>query len=257
MCGKMTDTQTPFSGYDPFAWIYNKHWGESFLPTILPVLENLVLRRLRRGARILDLCCGTGQLARQLTAMGYRVTGVDGSAAMLEYARQNAPGVEFIQADARSFTLPQKYHAVVSAFDSLNHVMTLRDLKAVFERAYAVLRPGGYFLCDLNTEPGYIHEWHGDFTIVEEDHVCVVQNTYSPARRTATFDATIFRLEEGYWRRTDVLLYQKCHDPGRVKAALKAVGFADIEVFGFDHEAGVQPLNKEMRRAFFFGRRLK
>lgn len=247
--------QVTFSSYDPFAWIYNKHWGNSFLPISLPILDNLLLGRLRKGARILDLCCGTGQLSAKLTALGYRVTGVDGSSSMLHYARENAPGVEFIHADARSFSLPRKYHAVVSVFDSLNHVMKLGELAEVFRSAYNVLQPGGLFLFDLNTEPGFMHEWQGDFTIVEDDHVCVVQNTYSPSRRTASFDATIFRLDGGSWYRTDVTLYQKCHDTARVESALKKAGFVDIEVFGFDLESGVRPLTREMRRAFFFCRK--
>ena len=161
-----------YSSYDLFAWIYNRHWGNSFLPFVLPILDNLVLTKLPKNARILDLCCGTGQLAQQLKTLGYRVTGIDGSSEMLNYARENAPGVEFLQADARSFQLPQKYHAVVSVFDSLNHIMSTRELGSVFHSAYAALRSGGIFMFDLNTEAGYFYEWNGDFTIVEDDHVC-------------------------------------------------------------------------------------
>jgi predicted TPR repeat methyltransferase len=188
---------TIYSAYDPFAWIYNQHWGNSFLPVVLPILENLVLSKLPKHARILDLCCGTGQLTHQLKTLNYRITGVDGSPEMLSYARENAPGVEFLQADARSFKLQRKYHAVVSVFDSLNHIMTLKELKSVFSCSYVALHSGGYFMFDLNTEAGYLYEWNGDFTIVEDDHVCLVRNTYSATRHTATFDATIFRLRDG------------------------------------------------------------
>src|SRR5271157_5236492 len=131
---------TIYSSYDPFAWIYNRHWGNSFLPFVLPILDNLVLTKLPKNARILDLCCGTGQMARELKTLGYRVTGIDGSPEMLSYARENAPGVEFLQADARSFQLPQKYNVVVSVFDSLNHIMSTRGLKSVFVQAYNALR---------------------------------------------------------------------------------------------------------------------
>ena len=242
-----------YSAYDPFAWIYNQHWGNNFLPVILPIIDNLILSKLKKKTRILDLCCGTGQLSQKLSALGYHVTGIDGSSAMLGYARENAPGVELFQKDARDFRLSSKYHAVVSVFDSLNHVMTLRDLTLVFQRVHDVLRDGGFFLCDLNTEPGYLYEWSGShFTIVEDDHVCVVENSYSASRRIAKFDATIFRYMDGGWYRHDVTLYQKCHSPARVKSALKSVGFTDIEVFGFDLQSGLRPLTKEMRRAFFF-----
>ena len=245
------------TAYDSFAWIYNMHWGRSFLPTILPVLENMVLSKIPQKAYILDLCCGTGQLAHHLDILGYRVTGLDGSNPMLEYARENAPGAEFIKADAREFKLLPRYHAAVSAFDSLNHIMTLKELGTVFENVLQCLGPGGYFLCDLNTEAGYINEWHGDFTIVEDDHVCVVQNTYSPARRIATFEATIFRLADGFWYRSDVTMFQKCHSSARVVSALKLVGFTGVEIYGFNLEDGIQPLTKEMRRAFFLCRKPK
>lgn len=247
--------KTSPAAYDPFAWMYNQHWGNSFLPLILPVMENLVMSRIPKKARILDLCCGTGQLSGALNDMGYRVTGIDGSPSMLEHARQNAPDVKFIVADARDFKVKGDYHAVVSPFDSLNHVMKLKELQQVFECVSAALKPGGYFLFDLNTEAGYHNEWFGDFTIVEDDHVCVVQNTYTPSTRIAIFDATIFRLENGSWYRSDMAMYQKCHDPGRVVAALKRTGFKDIETYGFNLEDGMRPLTDEMRRAFFICRK--
>jgi SAM-dependent methyltransferase len=244
-----------YSSYDPFAWIYNRHWGNTFLPVVLPILDNLVLRKLPKNARILDLCCGTGQMTRQLTTLGYRVTGIDGSSEMLGYARENAPGVEFLQADARSFKTPHKYHAVVSVFDSLNHIMSTSELRSVFVQSYKILRSGGLFMFDLNTEAGYFYEWNGDFTIVEDDHVCVVRSTYNQKARTADFDATIFRLKDDNWYRHDVVLYQKCHAPAAVKSALKSAGFTDISTYGFDWQSGVRALDKDARRAFFLCRK--
>ena len=240
-----------YSSYDPFAWMYNKHWGNSFLPFVLPILDNLVLTKLPKNARILDLCCGTGQMAQQLKILGYRVTGIDGSTEMLCYARENAPGVEFLQRDARSFELTHKYNAVISVFDSLNHIMSNRELGSVFRSVYGTLRSGGLFMFDLNTEAGYLYEWSGDFNIVEDDPVCVVRSTYSTTARTATFDATIFRLIDDSWYRHDVVLYQKCHAPAAVKSALKSAGFTDIETYGFDWQSGMRALDKNARRAFF------
>ena len=246
-----------YSSYDPFAWIYNKHWGNTFLPVVLPILDNLVLCKLPKNARILDLCCGTGQMAHQLTTLGYRVTGIDGSSEMLSYARENAPGVEFLQADARSYQLPHKYHAAISVFDSLNHIMSTHELASVFRSTYDSLRSGGLFMFDLNTEAGYIYEWNGDFSIIEDDHVCIVRNTYNQKTRTADFDATIFRLKDNSWYRHDVVLYQKCHAATTVKSALKSAGFKDIENYGFDWQSGVRALDKNARRAFFLCRKPK
>ena len=119
-----------YSDYDDFAWMYNRHWGSRFTPLALAVLGELVLPEISAGAAILDLCCGTGQLARFLSEEGYDVTGIDGSEKMLKYAREIAPGVRFICEDARTFDLPPSFDLVTSFFDSLNHVMTIKDVTA-------------------------------------------------------------------------------------------------------------------------------
>ena len=55
----------PTSDYDRFAPVYNLHWG-SYAELVLPILEHLVLRHLPEEAAVMDLCCGTGQLAARL-----------------------------------------------------------------------------------------------------------------------------------------------------------------------------------------------
>jgi hypothetical protein len=133
--------------------------------------------------------------------------------------------------------------------------MSAGELRAVFRSTYDTLRSSGLFMFDLNTEAGYLHEWNGDFSIIEDDHVCVVRNTYNQKTRIADFDATIFRLQDNGWYRHDVALYQKCHAPAAVKSALKSAGFTDIETYGFDWQSGVRPLDKDARRVFFLCRK--
>src|SRR5262245_571076 len=95
--------QEIFSDYDRFAWFYDRYWGGEFCRPALAIYNILLFPHLTPGSRILDLCCGTGQIAAGLIERGYLVTGLDGSQAMLDFARENAPGAELIRADARSF----------------------------------------------------------------------------------------------------------------------------------------------------------
>jgi len=150
-----------YADYDAFAWFYNRYWGATFADRFLAVIEQLFLSHLPAGARVLDLCCGTGQLARALSDQGFRVTGLDGSEAMLALARVNAPGVEWVAGEARRFVLPATYHGVLSTFDSLNHIMTIEELTAAFRSVHAALLDGGRFLFDLNMEEGYRARWRG------------------------------------------------------------------------------------------------
>jgi SAM-dependent methyltransferase len=92
------------------------------------------------GAAVLDLCCGTGQLAGWAAARGAMAGGLDFSPAMLEAAGSAHPGLSFTEGDAEALPFPDAaFDAVVSSF-GIHHVP--RPEKALAE-AFRVLRPGG------------------------------------------------------------------------------------------------------------------
>lgn len=243
-----------YSEYDPFALVYNQHWGDHFIPLVFPILESQIFQRLPAKASILDLCCGTGQLVRLLTDRDYQVTGLDGSREMLRFARENAPAAEFILADARSFQLPDIYHAVISTFDSLNHIMELEELTAAFRNVYVALRPGGLFLFDLNMEAGYRSGWNNNFDIVEDDHVCVIRSSYSAEEKTAFFEATIFYLESD-WQRSDFTLTQRCYSEAEIISALAEAGFIEIKACASNLYKELIALTEDTERGFFICRK--
>ena len=222
-----------YSDYDSFAWVYDKHWGSG--ERRMPALDRLILQHLASDARILDLCCGTGHGTHLLLKRGYRVDGLDGSEAMIRFAREKAPEGNFIVEDVRTFKSPPIYDGVISLFDSLNHVMDLDELTLTFRNVYAALVGGGIFLFDLNMEPGYERRWRGSFGIVEDDHACIVRSSFSKEERVGRFDATMFRLEEG-WQRSDVTLLQRCYSEEEVESALAASGFAEIHSYDMHGE---------------------
>lgn len=219
-----------YDAYDPIAGVYNRHWGY-FADRIYPVLDRLVLRDLSPGSAVLDLCCGTGQLAAVLSDKGYTVTGVDGSAGMIEIARRNAPEVAFLVQDARALSLDGRFAAVFSTFDSLNHVMTLDDLEQVFRNVHAVLEAGGCFEFDLNMEAGYLQRWRGSFGIVEDDLVCVARSSRDEEKRIGRMDLTVFESEGTGWKRTDVSLLQRWYREKDIRERLRRGGFEGIQAF--------------------------
>jgi SAM-dependent methyltransferase len=220
-----------YSQYDRFAWFYNRHWGDEFCAPVLDIFQFILFPQLNPGARILDLCCGTGQLAAALTGRGYGVTGIDGSRSMLEHASRNAPRATFIRADARSFTADAPFSAVVSTFDSLNHVLDLTGMREVFGCVLKALEPGGIFVFDLNTEDEFLTgAREAMFDLVEDDHACVVRSRYDLKTRMKYYEVTMFTLEADDWKRGDLTLVQRYYDAEEIVNLLNETGFERIVV---------------------------
>jgi SAM-dependent methyltransferase len=229
-----------YRDYDPFAWLYQQHWGREFHAQAYRVLEHLLLDRLPARASILDLCCGDGRLTAQLAQNGYRLIGIDGSEKMLRYARKRAPGVEFLTGDARAFRLRRRFDAVIATFDALNHIMSASELGQVCSSAWRALRPGGYFAFDLNREEAYTDLWSNTSTAIEDDNVSIARGAYDPQSGYAICDITLFRLVRGEWRRSDFRLTQKYHSDDEVFAALSSAGFRRIEARDAARDLGMR-----------------
>ncbi|HZR51138.1 MAG TPA: class I SAM-dependent methyltransferase [Streptosporangiaceae bacterium] len=102
-----------------------------------------------QGERVLDVGCGGGYLARLLAvAVGEEgsVTGVDPSAAAIEYATRKAPGnCEFTVGVAQRLNQPDEAFDLVTSTLAVHHIPA--DARpAAFQQLYRVLRPGGRLL---------------------------------------------------------------------------------------------------------------
>lgn len=184
-----------YTEYNNWAWLYNETMGPQYSNNQLRPLETLLLSHLPPVAKLLDLCCGTGHLVQLLLQKGYRVTGLDGSDEMLHYAQQNAPHGEFVLSDARCFDLPNQFNAVYSMSASLNHMMSLADLTAVFHSVYVSLQEDGLFLFDLN-HPKQMQKWWINQVVEGEIHPAYawyITPVYHAVDRTGYFQITLFQ----------------------------------------------------------------
>lgn len=241
-----------YTAYDDFAYVYNRFWG-NFPLEIMPILEELVLKDFPKNTRILDLCCGTGQLARALSDQGYEVTGIDSSEQMLKFARLNAPTVPFIPSDVRSFMLMARFNVAFSTFDSLNHIMELDELEQIFGHVYRQLETNGVFIFDMNLESGFLHRWTTPFHLVEDDASVIVESKYNADKKIATATITIFTQDEDnkHWKRSDVTLTQRAYTIQEIFETLASVGFIGLEVFDSVEDFKLN----QVGRAFFRARK--
>ncbi len=92
------------------------------------------------GARVLDACCGTGDLAVEDERRGGRVVALDFSERMLERARKKSGAIEWVQGDA--LALPFEDDAFDAATVGFG-VRNFADLEVGLRELARVLRPGG------------------------------------------------------------------------------------------------------------------
>jgi demethylmenaquinone methyltransferase/2-methoxy-6-polyprenyl-1,4-benzoquinol methylase len=95
---------------------------------------------VRPGDRVLDACCGTGDLALAARSRGGLVTGLDFSARMLDRARRKAPDLEWVRGDVMRLPFADgSFDAATVGFGIRN----VDDLGAGIAELRRILVPGG------------------------------------------------------------------------------------------------------------------
>ncbi len=130
-------------------------WPEKYAPdgrltSRLARLADALFPYVARESDVLDLGCGTGELAEVAAAAGLHVTGCDISFEMLRGAAENDPRsiVDWVLLDPSWRSLPfddLSFDAVIAS-SVLEYVA---DPSAVFDECARVLRPGGIIVCTV------------------------------------------------------------------------------------------------------------
>jgi SAM-dependent methyltransferase len=109
--------------------------------------------KLEPGARILDLACGPGRHAAELTRSGGRVVGLDLSRAMLRRARERAPGA-LVRGDMRALPFRDASFALaVNLFTSFGYFLDDGENRVVLKQVVHALERRGAFVLDyLNAD---------------------------------------------------------------------------------------------------------
>src|SRR5262252_2705413 len=76
------------------AYVHDAGFGDLARRAAPEIVRLLRARGTRRG-HLVEVGCGSGISAQHFAASGYRVTGIDRSAAMIRLARQRAPRARF------------------------------------------------------------------------------------------------------------------------------------------------------------------
>jgi SAM-dependent methyltransferase len=192
-------------------------------PGVLALLEPV----RERGGLVLELGCGSGLLTRYLVNAGHRVVGTDASPAMLDLARDSAPGAEEI----RLLVLPVDHLPECDAVVSIGHVLSYLPDEAALDRALLAagraLRPGGVLVLDLcDLRYGEARRGGPNYSRIEDDWAIVTRFDLPSPSRFVREISTFLRNDDGSWRRDDERHENVLIDTARVPALLATVDVA-------------------------------
>lgn len=134
-------------------------WNSERPPEVRWWFLGEVLARLPEGTTVLELGCGPGTDATELSA-GRRYVGVDLSRAQLTIAQQRVPDATFILGDFTSMAFrPASFDGVVALYVFMH--VPQEELGPTFERIFGWLRPGGRLMLSLSTieAEDRVEEW--------------------------------------------------------------------------------------------------
>ena len=174
---------------------------------------------------VLDLGCGTGLLAGELVARGYRVVGVDASEEMLALASERlGPEVGLSRTTLPDLAVEGVFDAAVCTFDGFNY-LTPEDLRRTMAAVALRLRPAGWLVFDLHTD-GMMSFTISNPVVAGEsaENDFVIDSVVDPVARTCDTMIEITRPRDGDPFSEQHRQY--FHTDADVRSALQDAGFA-------------------------------
>lgn len=219
--------------YENFAYYYDSLMDQSFYDDYLEFILNHA-----DFHDVLELGCGTGEIAIRLAKLKKIVYASDLSEKMLEVARlkamDNDVSIHLSRVDMCDFEIDNKIDLVLCLCDSLNYIINDKDVFKVFQNVFHCLKEKGIFIFDVNSlykmeeilknykekidDSDFYFKWQVDkvgYGFVK--HTVEIIDKYE--------DECVF--EEHYQKTLSLKLY---------KDMLKKAGFHSIDVFSDFHE---------------------
>ena len=137
----------PLYGAD-LARIHHQGFG-AFARGAAPAIVDLIHRAGFRSGRVVDLGCGSGILAAELSRAGFDVLGIDASPDMIDLARLEAPAASLVVGSLHEAEIPPAVAVTAIGEAIAYHQGDPPDVEALFLRVHRALCPGGIFLFDV------------------------------------------------------------------------------------------------------------
>lgn len=210
---------------------------------------DFVKSHVPKNANVLELACGSGDLASRLETV-YNYIATDISSDMLVLASEKLQQTQLLELDMREFLDIPKQDAVVCFADSLCYLQDSDELLRTFQNVYRILNNGGVFLFDVHST--YQMEYgYRDFQYhyVDEDTLFIWDSFEGEEEYSVVHEISCTnRLENGLYERYDETHFERTYPLEYYSAMLENVGFSHVQTFADFGKTNVQ---KDTLRWFF------
>ncbi|MEH2064141.1 MAG: class I SAM-dependent methyltransferase [Nostoc sp.] len=212
---------------DDLAYIHDVGYSNYALKSTPGIIEILNQSGIQDGL-VVDLGCGSGISAQELTKANYRILGIDISESMIAIARKRVANAEFrVESFFKAEILP--CHAVISISECFNYLFDSDTsgemLVDLFERIYKALVSGGVLIFDI-AEPGQIAQGITTKGFNEgDDWIVLVEKNEEQKQGILTRRIITFRKVGEYYRRDHEVHYQQLYEATDIAQKLRKIGF--------------------------------
>jgi len=245
--------------YRAFAKVYDRVMSDVPYDEWVDYLVGIFRRFRIRPQDILEIACGTGNVLVPLAQRGYHVAGLDRSADMLAVCRAKIEKADLRiplwQQDMRTMSLPETFDVILCLYDSINYVLEADELSAVFQRVREHLRPGGYFIFDMNSSHRLAKIPNDTIVIDEPGFFLCWENNYDGVTRIWSITLNGFVEDEnnpGVWHRFHELHQERGYPHRLVLDLLRKAGLvsrAEFTAFTF------LPVTRHAGRIYYVAQR--
>jgi len=157
--------------YSRIARIYDLMMEHVDYPAWAAYIHRLICRWDSGAKDVLELACGTGTFAMELSALGYKMTCCDRSESMIDIAKNKSKRagypISYYVADMRAIPRNRSYDVVLCLYDSMNYLLDLDEIVMLIKQVKTILKQGGIFIFDVGTEKNSLDNFHQRY---ENDH---------------------------------------------------------------------------------------
>jgi D-alanine-D-alanine ligase len=184
------------------------------------------------GACILDVGCGFGRHSIELARRGYKVTGIDPSAALIAEARKQAAeaGVscDFRQERGESFSTDRSYDGAICLFTTLGQISDQGENSGLVEQVHSALKTGANIVVEVPQREMAVSQLKAQERFGGEKRKAFVHRVYNSQARVISEE---FRIVGEHEEHTYLLKY-KLYDRPELETLLARAGFVVVSAYG-------------------------